>query len=82
MAGLELPGGIRIDAPDPTAAQIVTNLAPLLVGISNQLDLLVQMECGLLKRETVKKELEARIAQMKAQANGKGTSPLHGIRGE
>jgi hypothetical protein len=70
MAELQLPGGVRVQAPDPVAQQIVQALAPLLMGISNQLDLLIRMESGNMTRATVKKRLDEFDAKQKATGNG------------
>lgn len=72
MAEIELPGGIRIEQvkPDQTAQQIVAALAPILQGISNQLDLLIRMECGERSRASVKMKIEQYDAKVKTGGNG------------
>lgn len=70
--GIELPGGVRIEQPDPVAVQIVQALAPLLAGIQNQLDMLIRIEAGVISREDAKELIEGRDAQaIKAAANGR-----------
>jgi hypothetical protein len=71
MADLQLPGGLRLEQvkPDPTAQQ----LAPLLQAISNQLDLLIRIECGNKTRASVKKLLDDFDAKVKAQSNGEAS---------
>jgi hypothetical protein len=75
--GLELPGGMRIEAPDPTAAA----LAPVLGAINHNLlalirlvDLLVKLECGAVKREDLRRSIQERefaaARAAKAASNG------------
>jgi hypothetical protein len=61
---LELPGGVRVEKPDPTAQQLGNLLIQLLHGdgglmqmlqsISNQLDLLIRLEVGQKPKSEVK----------------------------
>jgi hypothetical protein len=73
MAELSLPGGVRLQAPDPVAQQIAESLGPLLAAISNQLDMLIRLECGNLSRETLKERFdEFDAAAQLARSNGHG----------
>jgi hypothetical protein len=72
MAALDLPGGMRIQPPDPTARQIIEVLSPLLVGLQAQLDLLIRMESGALSRHEVKQLIVGADA---AAAGGNGQGP-------
>jgi len=66
MSDIHLPGGVRLQAPDP----IVEALAPLLQSIVNQLDLLIRIQCGNMDRADVKAQLDAFDNKAKAAANG------------
>jgi hypothetical protein len=89
---LELPGGIRVAKPDPLAEHIVNGLAqflipllaapngqPLLVSISNQLDLLIRLEVGQKSKSEIKTMLNIydtkvrEAAAAAAEQNGDGT---------
>lgn len=70
--GIELPGGVRIVAPDPVAQQIVQGLAPLLNAISHQLDLLIALECGHLSHQVMRERFQAFEAGQRAAENGRG----------
>lgn len=72
---LELPGGVRIAAPDPVAAQIVQGLAPLLNAISNQLDLLIALECGHMSHQAMRERFLAYEARQRAAENGREGEP-------
>jgi hypothetical protein len=67
---LELPGGVRIEAPNPIAVQIVNVLAPLLQSISNQLDLMIRLECGQKSKSEVKTMINIFDAQVRQAQNG------------
>jgi len=67
---LELPGGVRIEKPDPTAEQLgqlliqlvhgkggngfPPGIVPMLQSISNQLDLMIRLEVGQRPKGEVK----------------------------
>jgi len=60
MTDVVLPGGLRIpdpqvrDIPSTDAVFIVQSLAPMLQGLMNQLHLLIQIECGYVKRSDMR----------------------------
>lgn len=63
MAGeLLVPGqagraGGPLSPEQEAAITVVQNLAPLLVGIQNQLETLIRMEAGVIHRTTVRKRI-------------------------
>lgn len=67
---LELPGGVRLAALDPVAVQIIQGLAPMLNAISNQLDLLIQLECGHLSHQAMRERFLAYERGQRATQNG------------
>lgn len=70
--GLELPGGVRIAAPDPVAQQIIAGLSPMLRAISGQLDILIALECGHMSHQAMRERFLAYEARQRAAENGRG----------
>jgi len=54
--------------PSPDAVAIVNNLGRLLAGISNQLDLLIKLECNFIKRRDLHEQLLAAQAEANLMA--------------
>jgi hypothetical protein len=79
MDGLELPNGMRIERPDPTAAALAPILGAInsnLLVLTRQLDALIKLECGVLRRQDFKRTIEereleaARAAKVSGNGNG------------